>query len=388
MVNITEKIKEIEDEMRRTQKNKATEYHLGLLKGKLARLRAQLLEPVGGAGSGGGAGFDVSKSGDARVALVGFPSVGKSTFLSKITKTKSEAAAYSFTTLTAIPGVLEYGGAEIQILDLPGIIEGASEGKGRGRQVISAAKTSDLILMVLDATKRAEQRALLEAELDAVGIRLNKEPPNIYLKIKKAGGMKISFATPPKNLDEKLVYNVLRDYKILNCEVLVRDENATIDDFIDVIMKDHRKYIRCLYVYNKVDSIGLEFLDALAREPYTAVMSCELDLGVQDVVERIWKELRLMRLYTKRYDISMTLSFTDMPDNYRIYRKGEDPKFDEALIVRQDSTIEDVCDQIHRTIKETFKYAMVWGASARHVPQRVGLAHMVADEDVVSIVAK
>lgn len=72
--------------------------------------------------------------------MVGFPSVGKSTFLSKITKTKSEAAAYSFTTLTAIPGVLEYGGAEIQILDLPGIIEGASEGKGRGRQVISAAK--------------------------------------------------------------------------------------------------------------------------------------------------------------------------------------------------------------------------------------------------------
>lgn len=71
---------------------------------------------------------------------MGFPSVGKSTFLSKITKTKSEVAAYSFTTLTAIPGVLEYGGAEIQILDLPGIIEGASEGKGRGRQVISAAK--------------------------------------------------------------------------------------------------------------------------------------------------------------------------------------------------------------------------------------------------------
>lgn len=77
---------------------------------------------------------------DARIALVGFPSVGKSTLLSKITKTKSEVAAYSFTTLTAIPGVLEYGGAEIQILDLPGIIEGASEGKGRGRQVISAAK--------------------------------------------------------------------------------------------------------------------------------------------------------------------------------------------------------------------------------------------------------
>ena len=114
--------------------------------------------------------------------------------MSKITKTKTAVAAYAFTTLTAIPGVLEYGGAEVQILDLPGIIEGAAEGKGRGRQVISAAKvfrasilryrpdsyrsqTSDMILMVLDATKRAEQRALLEAELEAVGIRLNKEPP-------------------------------------------------------------------------------------------------------------------------------------------------------------------------------------------------------------------
>ena len=80
--------------------------------------------------------------------------------------------------------------------------------------------------MVLDATKRAEQRYLLETELEAVGIRLNQDPPNIYLKQKKAGGMKITFQSPPKNLDEKMLYNILRDYRILNCEVLVRDENG------------------------------------------------------------------------------------------------------------------------------------------------------------------
>lgn len=276
-------------------------------------------------------------------------------------------AAYSFTTLTAIPGVLEYGGAEIQILDLPGIIEGASEGKGRGRQVISAAKTSDLILMILDATKRAEQRSLLEAELEAVGIRLNRDPPNIYLKAKKAGGMKITFQNPPKYLDEKMLYNILRDYKMLNCEVLVRDENATVDDFIDVIMKDHRKYIQCLYVYNKIDAISLDFLNELAHEPNTVVMSCEMDLGITDVVDRCWQDLRLIRIYTKR--------------------QGIEPDFSEALIVRRNSTIEDVCDAIHRTMKETFKYALVWGASAKHIPQRVGLGHPVADEDVVQIVS-
>ena len=50
---------------------------------------------------------------------------------------------------------------------------------------------------------------------------------NIYLKAKKAGGMKITFQSPSKHLDEKMLYNILRDYKMLNCEVLVRDENGT-----------------------------------------------------------------------------------------------------------------------------------------------------------------
>lgn len=122
---------------------------------------------------------------------------------------------------------------------------------------------------------------------------------------------------------------------------------------------------QCLYVYNKIDSVSLDFLDRLAREPNTVVMSCELDLGIQDVVDRCWKELALIRIYTKR--------------------KGIDPDFSEALIVRSGSTVEDVCDRIHRTLKDTFKFAMVWGASARHVPQRVGLGHPVADEDVVYI---
>ncbi len=88
-----EKIKEIEAEMARTQKNKATEYHLGTLKAKLAKLRNELLVEQAGSG-GGGEGFDVASKGDARVAFIGFPSVGKSSLQCKLTGTESEAAAY------------------------------------------------------------------------------------------------------------------------------------------------------------------------------------------------------------------------------------------------------------------------------------------------------
>lgn len=154
-MGLTEKIKEIEEEMARTQKNKATEYHLGLLKGKLAKYRSELIEGSK-AGGGKGEGFDVEKHGDARVAMIGFPSVGKSTILTLLTGTASEAAAYEFTTLTCIPGVLHINNARIQLLDLPGIIEGAASGKGRGRQVIAVGKSSDLILMILDAQKGEE----------------------------------------------------------------------------------------------------------------------------------------------------------------------------------------------------------------------------------------
>lgn len=122
-MGVMEKIKEIEAEMARTQKNKATSYHLGTLKAKLAKLRSELfLEQSGGGGGGGGEGFDVARNGDARVALIGFPSVGKSSLLSQLTSTQSEAAGYEFTTLTCIPGVLKYKGSKIQVLDLPGII--------------------------------------------------------------------------------------------------------------------------------------------------------------------------------------------------------------------------------------------------------------------------
>uniref|UniRef100_A0A8D1C3Q8 Developmentally-regulated GTP-binding protein 2 n=1 Tax=Sus scrofa TaxID=9823 RepID=A0A8D1C3Q8_PIG len=426
-MGILEKISEIEKEIARTQKNKATEYHLGLLKAKLAKYRAQLLEPSKSASSKG-EGFDVMKSGDARVALIGFPSVGKSTFLSLMTSTASEAASYEFTTLTCIPGVIEYKGANIQLLDLPGIIEGAAQGKGRGRQVIAVARTADVVIMMLDATKGEAQRSLLEKELESVGIRLNKHKPNIYFKPKKGGGISFNSTVTLTQCSEKLVQLILHEYKIFNAEVLFR-EDCSPDEFIDVIV-GNRVYMPCLYVsgtgpqalcpargapprlpgrarrprlgpgaarplpsvrqragpglhcsvpalpahplppqvYNKIDQISMEEVDRLARKPDSVVISCGMKLNLDYLLEVLWEYLALTCIYTKK--------------------RGQRPDFTDAIILRKGASVEHVCHRIHRSLASQFKYALVWGTSTKYSPQRVGLTHTVEHEDVIQIVKK
>ena len=288
--------------MARTQKNKATNYHLGTLKAKLAVLRAQLLDPTGGKSSEKGEGFDVARNGDARIALIGFPSVGKSTLLSTLTETESEAASYEFTTLTCIPGVLEYNGAKIQLLDLPGIIEGASHGKGRGRQVIAVAKTADLVLMVLDAGKERQKnhREILERELETVGLRLNKRPADIAYRPKKAGGIKFNATVSLTKLGEdpgETVRRVLSQYKIHNAEVLFR-EDASVDEFID-ILAGNRHYVPCLYAYNKIDTITIAEVDKLAREPHAVVIGTHLKLNLERLLAESWNMVR--RIYIHSY---------------------------------------------------------------------------------------
>lgn len=218
-MSLVQQISDIENEIARTQKNKATEHHLGMLKAKLAKLRREVLMPK--SAGGGGDGFDVTKTGDTRVGLIGFPSAGKSTLLTKLTGTFSEVAAYEFTTLTCIPGVLTYKGTKIQILDLPGIIEGAKDGKGRGRQIIGTARTCNMLLIVLDCMKPLTHKRIIEKELSGFGIRINKEKPDIIVRRKEKGGITYQSTNTEGELNIDLVTTVLKEYRIHNADVSV-----------------------------------------------------------------------------------------------------------------------------------------------------------------------
>ncbi|KAJ8100920.1 P-loop containing nucleoside triphosphate hydrolase protein [Lipomyces tetrasporus] len=367
MSTTVEKIKEIELEMSRTQKNKATSFHLGQLKAKLAKLKRELLTPTS-SGGGGGAGFDVARTGVASVGFIGFPSVGKSTLMSKLTGTHSEAAAYEFTTLTTVPGIIMYRGAKIQILDLPGIIEGAKDGKGRGRQVIAVARTCSLIFIVLDVLKPLTDKKVIEAELEGFGIRINKTPPNIIIKKKDKGGLNITNTVPLTHIDHGEIKAVMSEYRVSSADVSIRCD-ATVDDLIDVLEAQNRRYIPVIYALNKIDSISIQELDLLYRIPNAVPISSEHGWNVDELLELMWEKLNLVRVYTKP--------------------KGQPPDYEQPIVLRQGHcTVEHFCNAIHKSLVEQFRTAVVYGSSVKHQPQYVGLGHVLTDEDVVTILKK
>ena len=255
-MGLEEEIAEIEDEIAETPYNKSTEAHIGRLKAKLAEKKEKLEQQ---SGSGGGGGYAVEKTGDATVALVGFPSVGKSTLLNALTNAESEVGSYEFTTLDVNPGMLQYRGANIQLMDVPGLIEGAAHGRGGGQEVLSVVRTADLVLFVLSVFE-IDQYDRLAEELYDNKIRLDTEPPSISVTQRHTGGLKVTTANGV-DLDESTIKEVCREYGYVNADITIQ-QDLDIDELVDALM-DNRVYLPSSVVVNKADLIDPDYLDTV-----------------------------------------------------------------------------------------------------------------------------
>ena len=372
-MGIPEKIKEIQDQIHKTQINKATEFHIGLLKAKIARLKREMQENVHGRTMHSGGeiiGFDVRKAGDATVVLIGLPSVGKSTLLNSLTNAKSRMASYQFTTLTAVPGMLHYRGAKIQVLDLPGIIEGASGGKGFGKRVLSVARSADLVLIVLDVFQ-PHHLTVLKKELAEGGIRLDEQPPNILIEKTSTGGISVNAQVPIK-ASERLIKEIMRLYGLHNGRLIIREPNLTDDQLIDVL-NGNRIYVPSVIVLNKIDLVNASFVQEIKSKTignnnnnYFIAVSADSGINIDVLKEAIYQRLGFIRVYMRP--------------------KGGETDFKEPLIIKNGATVQDVCNKIHRNMAKNFRYGLVWGKSAKFAGQKVGLDHKLADEDVLTIV--
>lgn len=365
-MGIPEKIKKIEDDLHRTQVNKKTEHHVGLLKAKLARLKREQEEQQARR-TGSSVGFDVKKSGDATVVIIGLPSVGKSTLLNRLTNAKSKVGAYQFTTLDVVPGIMEHKGARIQILDLPGVIKGASTGRGLGKRVLAVARNADLVLFVLDVFQ-PEARDLLIRELGNIGIKVDQDPPRVVIEETGTGGISVATSVKLTKMSEQLVKEILRVYDVNSARIMIRQD---IDDeqLVDILL-GNRVYVKSLTVMNKVDLVNVGFTNELTSKlDFDFVpISAENDINLNALKEEIYKRLDFIRIYMRR-------------------RTGE-TDFVEPMIMRNGSNVMEVCNQVHRRIKDDFKYAQIWGRSVKFGGQKVGLTHRLMDEDVITLVTK
>lgn len=359
--DIKAKIEELEEELRKTKYNKRTQHHIGLVKAKIATLKEKI--ETRARGKGKTEGYSVKKTGDGTAILIGFPSVGKSTLLNAITRAESKTGGYDFTTIDIIPGLLFYKNAKIQILDIPGVIEGAAHGKGLGKRVLAAARVADLIIILLDI-KNLKEYDVIQKEMYDAGFRLNQQRPDVKIIKTSKGGVNISTTVKKLSLQEETTKAILNEFRLINTDILIR-ESINEDQLIDCI-KDNRLYIPSLVVINKVDSVDDKILKK-AKEKFKDALfiSAKKKSNLEKFKDEIFKRLGLIRIYMKK--------------------PGREADVKEPLIIKKDSTIEDLCLKVHKEFLNRFKFARIWGKSSKFPGQKFNLKHKLEDEDVLEL---
>ncbi|MGM5483797.1 MAG: OBG GTPase family GTP-binding protein [Nanobdellota archaeon] len=359
---LKQKIADLEEQISNTRYNKKTQHAIGLMKAQLASLKEKL-----SAGKGSNAssdyGYNVRKTGDATAVLLGFPSSGKSTLLNNLTNKDSEVADYAFTTLSVIPGILEYKKSKIQILDVPGIVEGAASGTGRGKEVLQVLRTADLIIKVIDPFK-PQQREKLDKEVYESHVRLNESPPDVKIKKKVKGGIDISRTVDTPELDDETIKTILKQFRILNADILIRSK-IDADKFIDVI-ENNKVYVPGITIVTKKDLLDdkkKKDIDYLEPDLF---ISAQENINIDELKEMIFNKFGFIRIYLKE-----------------INKKAD---LEEPMIMKREDTLKDLCSKLHKDFIDKFRFARLWGSSAKFEGQKIeNLEHEIEDNDVIEL---
>jgi len=358
---INMQIKRIEKEIRDTPYHKATEHHIGKLRAKLSKLKDDLENKSSGGGGGGG-GYAVKKQGDATITLVGPPSVGKSTLINKLTNAQSKVAPYAFTTLTVIPGMMNFKDTKIQILDVPGLIEGAEIGKGRGKEVISVIRGSDLLLIMCDIDNLTALKSIPQT-LEESGIRINKTKPNVTIEKKLKGGINV-ISNFKQEFSKDTVKEIAKEFRLPNAEITIK-EKLTLDQLIDSF-SPNRVYLPALLVINKVDTTENNKLESLYQSTdlkqyikKSLKISAEKEIGLDELKENIWKNLNFIRIYLVRSD--------------------EKPSFANPIIMKKGQILSDVAQKIGEEFALEKTKAKIWGTGAKFSGQEVSLSKEIQE---------
>lgn len=366
--NPKEKLIALELMLSTIPKHKGTEKMQLQIKRNLSKLKKEVeKEKELKKGGSGGTSFFVRKEGAAQVALAGLPNSGKSTILNKLTGKDVDIGHYAFTTVKPTPAMLQYKDIQIQLVDMPGLIEGVSLGKGMGGPLISAIRAVDVIVIVVDlSVDPLKDLELILRELEAKGLRINKKVPNIEIQKLPTGGIEIIGENFLVGCNSQDVKKVLQEERVHNAIITIK-EPVTLTDIFEVL-DSSLEYKKAIIVGTKGDlpgsKEGLQKLQSNVTNfkiiPISAINNVNLDI----LPAEIFSILDIIRVYTR--------SPGGQIDN-------------EAMPMKINSTALDAAKKVHKNLYKNFKYARVWGESAKFDGQRVGPEHVLRDGDIIEI---
>jgi len=366
--NPKEKLIALELMLSTIPKHKGTEKMQLQIKRNLSKLKKEVeKEKELKKGGSGGTSFFVRKEGAAQVALAGLPNSGKSTILNKLTGRDVDIGHYAFTTVKPTPAMLQYKDIQIQLVDMPGLIEGVSLGKGMGGPLISAIRAVDVIVIIVDlSVDPLKDLELILRELEAKGLRINKKVPNIEIQKLPTGGIEIIGENFLVECNSQDVKKVLQEERVHNAIITIK-EPVTLTDIFEVL-DSSLEYKKAIIVGTKGDlpgsKEGLQKLESNVTNfkiiPISAINNVNLDI----LPAEIFSILDIIRVYTR--------SPGGQIDN-------------EAMPMKINSTALDAAKKVHKNLYKNFKFARVWGESAKFDGQRVGPEHVLRDGDIIEI---
>ncbi len=367
---IPEKIRALEKMYATVPKHKGTEKLRLQIKRKLSELRKELEKQRQMKKGGGGPSIAVRKEGAAQIVLVGLPNVGKSSLLRALTNVDADVADYAFTTVQPIPGMMHHRDVQIQLVEVPGLVEGAALGKGMGPQLLSVIRNADAIAIVVDLPRDpVNQMETLLREFERAGIKVNKRRPRVEVKRTAMGGIVINGVENIKG-DVSEVMKILRDERIHSAELTVK-EPVTLEEIADAL-DESLVWRRAIIIANKGDAPG-------SKENYEKLVKAYGD-RFRIIPVSAKRKIQLDKLKDELYELAGIIRvFTKSP--------GEEPAYP-PVPLKKGSTVMDLAERIHKDFAKNFRYARVWGRSVKFPGQRVGPDHVLEDGDVVEIHAR
>lgn len=300
----------------------------------------------------------IKKEGAGQIALVGMPNSGKSFLLNSLTNAKIETANYEFTTIKPETGIMLFEGAKIQLVEIPAIVEGSAEGKASGHQWFSLIRNSDAIAITLNPRNPLEEYKLLEKEFLKAKIFLNRQKPRI--EIKKTGFKGLSILGK-KHLKQPLnaFVETLKSLNIRNA-IVTLEEEPTIEKIMQILDESihYKKSISIIAKRSKEEAKELE------KIPGKKLVIDSIERQKKEIGKELFEILDKIRVFTKK--------------------PNQEPDLTEPLILKKNSTVEDLAIQLHKELYKNLKYAKVWG-STKFAGQRVSKDYELKDKDTVEI---